>query len=212
MNAYLFGMAAVGALMVSITFRRLDESATITYAYWGGMFLLAMAVGFFLFLEHAIITVDEEKRELQVSKKSRIGNRSYTIPFASVDTVALAAVGKSHRGVVSHHLVIHLKNGDRETPGLTSIIKSDIEMVADKLAVSIGCPVNLGRQYHPFHLKQFAIAAAGAVFVYAIWYRATTGALCAAMWGGTLPPIIMLTSFFVIFRTLRQKIDFKRAA
>ena len=201
------GFAALGCLFLWLT-SRLPSSAEDTgvlAAFWLGVLLLAIGAGVFLFIEDVVLSIDEARKTLTVTRQSRAGTHVSSLGFADVGSVDVASIGRSHRGVVTHHLVLVMKSGKRVPANRWSVDHSEIVALAERLSRALGCPLHVERSYNPVDFKMLAVSAAGAALAYVAYYAMTVGPVCKAMWLGTLPALFIPIAFFILFRLLRHR-------
>ncbi|MFL5812296.1 MAG: hypothetical protein ACJ763_01865 [Bdellovibrionia bacterium] len=204
LRGYLAGLGALGMAVIYLTRSRVQDSPNTLAAYWLGILLLSVAVGTYLFFEDTIIRVDSSIRSLVILKKGRLTKSSSVVPYDEISAVQVATIGSAHRGVVTHHLVIQLKNGKRVTPGRFSTDQAEIIEVAQRLARETGSECIIGRRLVPLTTPRYVLSAVGAVLVYVLWYRFKVGPWCPAMWYGSAPPVIIALSFFGLLGISRR--------
>jgi hypothetical protein len=172
-------------------------------AYWLGCLLLAASVGHLVWAEDIVLTVDPRRRVLIFRKKNRWSTTETVVPFGDVSTVDVSRIGRTGNGMETYHLALILKSGDRFRTGKWSLDQSEIASIAEELARTLGCQLQAGVRVYPVGLERSLLAGVGAVGLYALWFRATVGPWCAAMWFGTAPPVLIMIFFFSLRTLLR---------
>lgn len=204
LNLYLMIMGFLGLLLIFLVSGHKEESINTLSAYLLGILLISLALGIFIYSEKVSIQIDTKLKNLKFHKKSLFEIRNYTLKFEEIDSVQVVSIGRNHRGIVSYHLVIMLKNGRREAPGRFSLDQSEIILDAERLADAIGCKLISDRKNNQLTGIHYLLAAMGSVLIYAIWYKSTVGPFCMAMWFGTAPVFVIGFSFLALVRVLRR--------
>jgi hypothetical protein len=197
-------MGFLGLMLVFLVNSCKEETITTLSAYLSGILLISLALGVFIYSEKVSIQIDTKLKNLKFHKKSLFEIKNYTLKFEEIDSVQVLTIGRGHRGIVTYHLVIFLKNGKRELPGRFSLIQSEIISDAERLADTVGCKFTSDRRYNQLGGIHYILAAGGSFLIYAIWYKSTTGPFCLAMWFGTAPVVIIGFSFLALVRILRR--------
>lgn len=193
----------IGIALAVMAKSHVQQSNGALAAFWLGVMLIAIAAVALLEDETITITVDTHRRELFFLKKSWLGQQKTRVPFTSVEGVAVRRVGRVDQ-FPSYHLQIRLKNGRHLKTGRWSFDLSEINDLGSQLVNAIGCPFHEGPVPRALGAQQAIFAAIGAVIVYVIWYRFTTGQICPAMWFGTAPPVVMGLAFLVLLSVIRR--------
>jgi hypothetical protein len=180
------------------------QESELMAAFWLGVLLLVVACWVFLFLEHVFIVVDERLKVLRVSRTSLTGTRSSIHHFNSIEGVEVASTGRSHRGIVTYHLNIVMKDGKPIKTQFWSTSHDEVTELAERFAQTTGSFLGSKSRNNPSELNMFLISGAGAVLIYCVWYNLTVGSFCLAMWFGTAPAVIIGVAFLSIFRICRQ--------
>ena len=204
LNFYLILFGLLGTILILLVKNQKVESINVLSAYLLGAFLLSLSIGIFIFTEKISIQIDKKLRVLKFHKKSLFEVRNYTLKFEEIDSVQVVTIGRAHRGIISYHILILLKNGKREFPGRFSLVHSEIDLEAQKLADFIGCKFVSDGKNNEIRGTQYFYAAIGSVLIYSIWYKSTVGPFCIAMWFGTAPVFIIGLSFLALVKVLRR--------
>lgn len=154
--------------------------------------------------ENSITEVDEFNQKLLVKKSSKLGGRDYIIPFNLVESIKVVSIGKSYRGIVSHHLVINLKDNKKEFPGYFSLSQQEVIDMASQLSSAIKCEYSVGRSYQKIRANQIIATLAVAAITFLIWNRTVSGDWAIANDHRELAPIMVGLLFLSYFRILRR--------
>jgi len=198
------GCLAVGALFVWLTRGAAPGDTTSTSALWLGVLLAAVGVAGLVFAEDVVVTVEPSRRRLRVERRMRWGQKSTEVAFDEVSSVRVVKVGSGSEGTPSYWLQILTRSGTSLATGRWSTDEAEMNRLARQLADAVGCGCEHGEPLPPTGAAHLAVAAAGAVVVYALWFRVQVGPWCPAMWFGTAPPVIMLLSFAALLGLLRR--------
>jgi hypothetical protein len=144
LNGILIAFSSVGLLLIFLVRHQVDQSVRTQSAYWVGIFLVSLAIGIYLFFEKTLMRVDEQSRRIEVEKIGHFSSRKYFLAFEDIQSVYVASIGKSHRGIVTHHLILNLRNGEKESPGCFSAVQSEIIEIAERLSKSTDCELVVG--------------------------------------------------------------------
>lgn len=204
---------AGGALLLGLVFVWLTADATpadsnAAAARWLGVLLAGVGVGGLVFIEHVTITPEPARRCLIIERRRLWGHRHDERSFDEIAAVRVATIGQQSKGTRSYWLQLQPLRGPVIQTGRWSHDQSEIHALADRLAATIGCTCERGRDELAASSTtawQVLAAAAGALLVYAIWFRVSVGPWCAAMWFGTAPPVILLIAFGSLLGLLRAR-------
>ena len=194
-----------------------QQANGITLLQWAGVFFLGLALVIYSYALDTTVLVDPRNKLIRIFEQSRSSRNSKTIFFKDIEKIRVdrRKLGKDSDlfGVYSYHLLIGLEDEKHIDTGRSGIHESEIAELATKLGQAIGCDIRLGPYEHPINsslsfggikVNQIAVALAGAIVLYAIWFRVQVGPLCSAMWYGTAPPFVVGLGFLVILRILRR--------
>ncbi|MBY0385892.1 hypothetical protein K2X05_12105 [bacterium] len=166
--------------------------------------LIALIVFFYLLWNEKIrFEIDEAKKRILYYKKNRFYQRLKVIPFHQVESVGIRKVGREHKGIVIYFVDIRLKNGGTLRTDIKSFSREDIQQEADRLAQQLSVPsaqlffTSMSREI--LFLVSLIFAVAG----YVLYYRATVGVPCVAMWFGTFPIFFIGTVTGTLYISLR---------
>jgi len=190
-----------GIPFILLTYSKLGTAPNVTAAFAAGVLLIVVGLLTLIWKENISVVVDPASRKLTVHKASRFGQRTSVIPFDQVASVNVSC--PSGKGPRNYFLKLRLKDGTVERTGKWSYDQGEIVALAGRLAAEIGCPVSTGLLVQPANAVRVFLSAAGAVLIYALWYRIKVGPWCVAMWFGTAPIAIMLVAFLILLGILR---------
>jgi hypothetical protein len=203
-GAVAAGVAALGALFLWLTRGVAEGDSNGAAAMWLGVLLAAVGLAGLIFLEDVVVTVDPTRRSLRLEKRTRWGKTSTELLFRAVESVQVAKIGSRSDGTPSYWLQIQTRGGRVVSTGRWSLDQAEMERLAEQLAAEIGCAYQAGRAPAPTGTAHLAYAGAGAVLLYAAWYRVKIGPWCPAMWFGAAPALFVLVGFAGLLGLLRR--------
>ena len=203
-TAVSVGSLAVGVGFIWLTRRVPVGDTNGVAAMWLGVMLAGLGLAGLIFLEEVVTTVDSGRRILQIERRRRWGTVRSVVPFDDVRAVKVAKVGTRSDGTPSFWLQLERREGKMIGTGRWSANEAEMGRLAARLAAEIGCECETGEPAPPASVGHIAAAVAGAVGLYAAWFRLSVGPWCEAMWYGTAPAVFILTAFAVLLGGWRR--------
>ncbi|MBK7890499.1 MAG: hypothetical protein IPJ84_06530 [Bdellovibrionales bacterium] len=199
------GLSLVGALFVwklhDVTPLDSNQSA----ALWLGYLLLFLGAAALTFNEQVTTEFDRERQQVRQLAKNLFESRKRHIPFSDIERIGVARIGRPSSNTEFYFLTLILKNGERLGTGHWVMSREEAYQQAQEIASFVGCAVNDGKLPNPaMNSSNLAIAALTGIVIYAAYYRKAVGPWCPAMWFGSAPPIIILSSTWTTFALLRR--------
>ncbi len=176
-----------------------------------GLGLLLLTVGLTALVAGGTrkVKADPIARVLSIETSSRFsGTQTRHILFGNVAAVIVARL--TNDDLVFYHTVIRLKSGGSESLRDLSLDANACASRASALARCIGCSedANGVAEQRPFGFSALAqpvrvvVALAVGMLVWAVYYRASVGPFCPAMWFGSAPILIVALTTAATFRLL----------
>ena len=212
-RSWLLAISAggLGFLLILLANNQAEQSVNTTAALWLGILLEGLGIAAAILMEDVHTIINPTTRSIHITRKSWWGQHTSSISFADVQSVRVVMIGrqsgttKASRYLrLSYWIAIDLKSGASIATGRWSRNQNEIDQLAKKMSLNIGCEAHPGPRRFPLGGYHGAVAALGAILLYILFYRFWAGPWCIAMWFGTLPPIFMGMSFFAILAPLRR--------
>lgn len=200
------GLILVGCLFILLTKDKVAGMrvwSDLMAAYYLGVLLFVLGLAALLFNENIEITVEPSAQRMLVQSRDLWASSQKIIAFKEVAGISVQKIRSKGDRANFYHLQIQLKNGGVQRTGFWALNQPDVFAVAERLAQDIGCEPQLPWRIYPHNSKHYILASVGAILIYTVWYRLTTGQLCLAMWFGAAPIYITGASFFGILGALK---------
>lgn len=195
----------VGALFVWKLHDLTPLDSNQSAALWVGYLLLFLGFTTITLNEQVTTEFDRERQQVRQLAKNLFESRIRHIPFSDIERIGVARIGRPSSKTEFYFLTLILKNGERLGTGHWVMSREAAYHQAQEIAGLVGCAVNDGRLPNPaMNSSNFAIAVLIGIAIYAMYYRKAVGPWCPAMWFGSAPPIIILSSTWTAFTLLRR--------
>lgn len=174
-------------------------------ALWLGYLLLFIGAAALTWNEQVTTEFDRERQQVRQLAKNLFESRMRHIPFSDIERIGVARVGRPSSNTEFYFLTLILKNGERVDTGHWVMSREAAYHQSEEIAGFVGCAVNDGKLPNPsMNSSNLAIAVLIGIAIYAAYYRKAVGPWCPAMWFGSAPPIIILSSTWTAFTLLRR--------
>lgn len=195
----------VGALFVWKLYDAIPLDSNQSAALWLGYLLLFIGAAALTWNEQIITEFDRDRQQVRQLAKNLFESRMRHIPFSDIERIGVARVGRASSNTEFYFLTLVLKNGERLGTGHWVMSREEAYQQAQEIASFVGCAVNDGKLPNPaMNSSNLAIAVLIGIAIYAVYYRKAVGPWCPAMWFGSAPPIIILSSTWTAFTLLRR--------
>ena len=192
---------AIGTVLFVVYHATKNTSEQAIYVYWMAILFVILGIGTYFWDEEFLTTIDPHQKRLQIKSKNRFSSKSKMIRFNEIQHVEIKTINRRrHSEIKLYTLRLRLKNGNIERVGKESFDSDELMAVADQLALAIGCSVETDLSRDTININFIPVALVGSIGLYALWYRLTVGKLCAAMWGGTAPIVIIPLIFYLLLK------------
>jgi len=199
-------ISILGLSILYLTSRITNLNSNEAAARGLGLLLFIIGIGAIVFVEDITTTIDPIKKTIDYQMTTRFSSSRRKILFSEVESVRVSRVG--HHGssrTPAYMTSLVLKSKENLRTGRWSILENEIQQLADEMSMMIGCERSGLPQINTSKDAQnFILSLILGVLTWVIYYRLKVGPLCPAMWGGTAPAIVILSSFLSFLHLLRH--------
>lgn len=195
----------IGALFVWKLYAIVPLDSNQSAALWLGYLLLFIGAASLAFNEQVTTEFDRDRQQVRQHVKNIFESRTRYIPFAEIERLAVARIGRPSSKTEFYFITLVLKNGKCLNTGHWVLSRDAAHHLANEIAGLVGCAINDGNLPNPaMNISNLAIAVLLGIGIYAAYYRKTVGPWCPAMWFGSAPALIILSSTWTAFVLLRR--------
>ena len=134
----------VGALFVWKLYDVTPLDSNQSAALWLGYLLLFIGAAALTWNEQIITEFDRDRQQVRQLAKNLFESRIRHIPFADIERIGVARVGRPSSNTEFYFLILILKNGDRLGTGHWVMSHEAAYQQAQEIASFVGCTVNEG--------------------------------------------------------------------